>query len=185
MKNEFMPHELHAATVGLVTEATDRLQDVLQYSHAPTEWEWPRMVLYRLTDAQDTLGVLVGLHAAYARREGCEPDVLNRYLQTSQQRSRTEMPQQQDLDYLDGLTGQPDEDRNSGRYIHGKVQRDHLGDNNPHQEWTLACLHALHAFGCDDPDALQDLPAHIKAKAQRVLTVLVQQGSELEPAPST
>ncbi|MGI5330942.1 hypothetical protein [Actinomadura nitritigenes] len=187
MKNEFMPEELHAATAHLVTETVDRLQEVLRYSHAPTEWEWPRMVLYRITDAQDTLGMLVGLHAAHALHAGCDPDLVRRYMQTSQQCSRAEMPRQQDVDYLYGLMGWPTADPKATRYITGKIQRAHRGDGDRHEEWTMACVHALQAFACAEPGELEpgeldDLPASISTKAKRVYATLGQQGSEPEPA---
>ncbi|MFI0487485.1 hypothetical protein [Actinomadura sp. 9N215] len=182
MENEFMPEELHAVTARLVTETVDRLQEVLLYSRATSELEWPRMLLYRTTDAQDTLGVLVGLYAAHALRAGCDPVDLRRYLQTRQQVARTELPRRQEFDYLDGLRGRPIGDAGSSHYITGKVHREHVGDSDRHREWTLACIHALRAFACADPDELDEVPASIRTKARRVYATLVYEGSEPEPA---
>lgn len=167
-----MPAEIHAATARLVTETVDRLQEVLRYGRTTAEWEWPRMLLYRITDAQDTLGMLVGLYAAHAFRLGCDPDDLRQYMQIKQQRSRAEMPQQQDIDYLDGLMGLPSKDAESPRHIAGKVYRQRLNDGDLHEEWTLACIHALQAFACAEPDELDELPASIGTKAKRVYATL-------------
>lgn len=173
VSNEFVPDEIHAVTARLITETVDRLQEVLRYSHAPAEWEWPRMALYRLTDAQDTIGTLVGIYAAHVLRgRPRDPDALRRYMQISQQRPRTEMPQQEDIDYLDGLMGRPVKDPESPRYIAGQVCREHLGESDPHREWTLACIHALQAFACDEPDELDELSASIRNKARRVYATL-------------
>lgn len=177
-----MPEELRAATAHLVTETVDRLQEVLRYSHAPTEWEWPRMLLYRLTDAQDTLGRLVGIHAAHVLGAGCDPNALRRYMQTYQQCSRTEMPRQQDADYLDGLLGRPAEDTESSRYIAGRSRREHLGESDLHEEWTLACIHALQAFACDEPDELDELSPSIRTKAKRVYVTLTAERDLREEA---
>ncbi|MFC4054126.1 hypothetical protein ACFOY4_30915 [Actinomadura syzygii] len=184
MGNEFMPEGLHAATADLVTETVERLQEVLLYSQITAEEEWPRMLLYRITDAQDTLDMLVGLYAAQAFRAGCDPDVLKRYMQTSQECPRTQKPRQEDIDYLDGLIGRPPGKVRSGRYQSGQIQREHPGDSDlsdRHRDWTLACIHALQAFACAAPDALEDLPADIGSKAKRVYATVIQDGSQPDP----
>ncbi|MGI5206196.1 hypothetical protein ACQEU6_32070 [Spirillospora sp. CA-108201] len=182
MREKPMPEELLAATARLVTETVDRLQEVLSYSQTTSDFEWPRMLLYRLTDAQDTIGMLVGLHAAHVYRAGYSRESIGRYTQTYQQVARTEIPQKQDFDYLDGLTGQPAKEERSSRYIAGKIARDHFGDSDFHEEWTIACIHALQALQCDEPEVLDQLPASISIKAQRVYATMTPERLETAPA---
>lgn len=177
-----MPDELLAATTALVTETVDRLQEVLHYSHGSAEWEWPRMLLYRITDAQDTLGLLVGLYAAHMYRAGCKSDLLGRYMQAYQQVSRSEMPRQEDFDYLAGFLGRPIEGEGSDWYIAGNVMRERLGRSDAHQEWTLACIHALQALNCGEPSELDHLPPNVRDKARRVLATMASEHDELQLA---
>ncbi|QXJ25807.1 hypothetical protein AGRA3207_007360 [Actinomadura graeca] len=175
MENEFMPKELLAATARMVTETVSYLQEVLAYGRSPSEWEWPRMMLYRATDAQDTLGMLVGLYAAHVQRAGHSPDDIARYLQTYQQRPRTQVPQQEDFDYLDGLTDRPARDGASGRYMLGKIAREGCGADNAPQQWTLACIHALGALSGEGEDELESLPPGIGDKARQLYSAMARE----------
>ncbi|MFC5185633.1 hypothetical protein [Actinomadura harenae] len=140
MTDKIVPDEVLAGSERLIVEAVDRLQEALSYGRDATEWDWPRMVLYRLADAQDVIGWVVGLHAAHAVQTGWSSDTVRGYLQTGQQVRRAEIPQQRDFDYLAGLTDEPAENEMSGPYITGKIQRRSIGKSAPHREWALACI---------------------------------------------
>ncbi|MFD0686019.1 hypothetical protein [Actinomadura fibrosa] len=56
---------------------------------------------------------------------GFEAEALTKYIQIKQQRDRAELPQQQDVDFLDGLLGWPAGESRSDWYAHGKSHRTH------------------------------------------------------------
>ncbi|WP_248000952.1 hypothetical protein [Streptomyces sp. RPA4-5] len=80
MEDPKMPEPLRRAVHRLVSEAVANLQEVLRYTEPDQAHAWKRMMLYRATEASDTLNMVAMLIAAYCQRTDMCQDTLTSYL---------------------------------------------------------------------------------------------------------
>ncbi|MFF7505073.1 hypothetical protein ACFZBM_37460 [Streptomyces lavendulae] len=115
----------------------------------------PRMVLYRLGDAIDTLSQITRVVTQFYRENGRAEHDLNSYLQPLQERSRTDSLDDSDHHYLAGLLGRPlpaDNGSATGLYDWGRSEAEH--PDLPEVVNTRACLYALRASGSEEPETV-------------------------------
>ncbi|WP_234317264.1 hypothetical protein [Streptomyces sp. NRRL WC-3744] len=179
MEDTQMPEPLRQAVHQLVSEVVMNCQEVLRYTEPDQSHTWKRMLLYRATDASDTMDKAAMLIAAYCQRTGMALDTLASYLQTRQQRSRAAGPKDSDRYQVAGMLGTPlppEDDQDAKmrfsmgrRYAEGGL----MAEPDEQRLFTEACLHGLYARLCDDVDALDSyLPPHVAALARKIAEVL-------------
>ncbi|MGP3636861.1 hypothetical protein ACTU45_26485 [Streptomyces sp. 24-1644] len=143
MHDATMPAGLVCGINATITEAMNSLAEVMRYADGNDPFDVPRMVLYRLGDAIDTLSQISRVVTLHYREEGRSEHDLLSYLQPGQERARTAAPDDSDRAYLAGLLGlseaQQDE---TGMYVWGKSTVEHI-DIEPQVISTRAVLHAL------------------------------------------
>ncbi|AWI27348.1 hypothetical protein [Streptomyces tirandamycinicus] len=102
--DDAVPPELPALVAHHCRHITTYLARAQSHGHLHhgSMGEWQRLVLYALTDALAQTHLLVGTLAAHLERQGLDPDLLRRYLQSPDpDRYITAHA----VEHLDGLTG--------------------------------------------------------------------------------
>ncbi|MFI5808368.1 hypothetical protein [Streptomyces sp. NPDC051561] len=127
--------------------------------------EWQAMTLYKLTDAQEHMHLLIGTISAYLRGEGAGAYFLRRYLQVNDDQQVEAYFTPTVKEHLAGLTGQEEPEdavvwHSVGRDIAGRT-----GWCDPDRHDTLeAALHALYGNYPYDNQDLHHLPAHLRSR---------------------
>ncbi|CAM5294461.1 hypothetical protein GCM10010329_80510 [Streptomyces spiroverticillatus] len=127
---------------------------------------WQTTTLYKLTDAQEHLHLLIGTISAYLRGEGVSPYSLRRYLQVNNDRQVDAYVTPTVKEHLAGLTGQ---DRPGEAVVWYSVGRDiarKTGWCDPDRHDILeAAMHALYGSYPYDDQGLDHLPAPLRSQA--------------------
>jgi hypothetical protein len=176
MNEEFMPEPLAAGVRRAVQESVGHLQEVVRFTHPDVAYDWPRMTMYRLGDAADTLNGIAMTITAYLEQQGVPTFDIRQFLQPSQERLRAGGPTAQDRAHLAGLLGDPGSgEGTSAMRLWGRAEAS--GELDVQQERVEVCLHALRAIEYDgDPmDCLGFLPPAVREVALRVIDALQPQ----------
>ncbi|MFF1787688.1 hypothetical protein ACFVX9_14645 [Kitasatospora sp. NPDC058243] len=115
-----MPEWLHLRVQGSVTCVVLRLYVVLRHCSDEPDRKWPARCLFALSEAMDELGRLISTIAAL-HANVMDQETLGRYQHLFQQRSRTELPGEDDRARLAGLLGLPYENPGSVWYFSGRT----------------------------------------------------------------
>ncbi|GGP78161.1 hypothetical protein GCM10010214_62050 [Streptomyces abikoensis] len=134
---------------------------------------WERMTLYRATDAADTLDSTSLLVAAYLEHTGASTETPHRYLQCHQQLSRAAGPQDDDRPTRPGCPADPrrkTETTSASGSISSGNSMPKLSKIPRRTSSSCGPRHASlgpHARLCDDMEALEHLPPHLKTAARK------------------
>ncbi|MFZ4283748.1 hypothetical protein [Streptomyces rhizosphaericola] len=116
-----MPEWLHLRVQGSVTRVVLRLSVPLRHCGGEPDRKWPARCLFALSEAMDELGRLIGTIAAL-HANVMDQETLGRYQHLFQQRSRTELPGEDDRAQLAGLLGLPYENPSSVWYFSARAK---------------------------------------------------------------
>ncbi|MFF4647733.1 hypothetical protein [Streptomyces sp. NPDC001389] len=175
-----MPAGLLSGIHASAYEAVRDLTDALRYAQVSNPFNVPRMVLYRLGDAIDTLSQITRVITLHYRQSGCAEQDLASYLQPRQERPRTGEATDSDHHYLAGLLGRPrpsDNGSPTGLYDWGQMEAEYT--ELPEIVNTLACLYALRANFSEEPEEVfADLAEPTRTVARAVAQHLLQAPAE-------
>ncbi|MFJ3880908.1 hypothetical protein ACIPW5_26125 [Streptomyces sp. NPDC090077] len=175
-----MPAGLVSGIHASACEAVRDLTDALRYAQGNSPFNVPRMVLYRLGDAIDTLSQITRVITLHYRQNGWAEQDLTSYLQPRQERPRTGEAAESDHHYLAGLLGRPcpsDNGSPTGLYDWGRMEAEN--PNLPEVVNTLACLYALRAAFSEEPEAVfADLDEPTRTVARGVAQHLLRAPAE-------
>ncbi|MFB6614673.1 hypothetical protein ACFCV9_10725 [Streptomyces sp. NPDC056367] len=162
-----------------ITEAVKSLAEVSRYADGDDPFDVPRMVLYRLGDAIDTLSQISRVVALHYREEGRAEHDLRSYLQPGQERARTAAPDDSDRAYLAGLLGRPGAEQDeTGMYGWGKSIVEHF-DTEVQEISTRAALYALSSRLDEELSySLGDLQGPARELALQLIPLLAQKEHE-------
>ncbi|MFJ3841778.1 hypothetical protein ACIPY6_40615 [Streptomyces sp. NPDC090054] len=182
MDDATMPPGLVCGINATITEAVKSLTEVTRYANGGNPFDVPRMLLYRLGDAIDSLSQISRIVALHYREEGRAEHDLTSYLQPRQERARTAAPDESDRAFLAGLLGRPQtEPDETGMYLWGKSIADHSG-TEPQEITMQAVLYALSSQPDEDLSySLGDLQGPRRELALQLLPLLAQKEGVEEP----
>jgi hypothetical protein len=169
MATEPMPTALRNTTRAYISEIIANLGDVLRFTYDDRARDWRRMTGYRLTDAEDTAGLLADIYAARHAEDGLERRTVESYLQVSNQETRSARPSLWARAAVADMDG-GQRPAGSEREVVLPSHRAEPGD--PRNMQTEAVLTALQATLHADTAFLEHLDDDTRAMAVRVMDAL-------------